>query len=135
MYAAGLYVDRAALGFRLGKYKEYSIDKISQLDSFFEDMVNAPIDMTVVLKMARKVGSEIMVNSLAENVKPRLKGSKAPLDELEDILLKGLKDGLPQYSNLSKTVLSRASLSGFLGPSCRFRTKEKFKIRIVNFSR
>ena len=57
----------------------------------FEDALSkGNFDRSVVLKMARSVGSEKMVDALAESLKPRLGGSnKDALDQFQNILLKG----------------------------------------------
>ena len=43
-----------------------------------------------LLEMAFKVGAEKMANAIAESVAPRYKGSKSDVDDLKDIIFKGV---------------------------------------------
>ena len=59
----------------------------------FEDALSkGNFDRNVVLKMARTVGSEKMVDALADSLKPRLKGGDdSALEKFQNILLKVTK--------------------------------------------
>ncbi|KAG5188908.1 chalcone isomerase [Tribonema minus] len=88
VYAVGMYVDSAKARSELSKHSSTESRALSKSDAFFKDARSASFEKTLVLKMARKVGAEKMVNALAESVKPRLApGGDAALEEFQTVLL------------------------------------------------
>ena len=70
--------------------------------SFANTLAKGNFDKNVVLKMARTVGSEKMVDALAESLKPRMAGGGGDaLDQFQSILLKGLSNGAKNNMVLS----------------------------------
>ncbi len=94
VYSTGIYVDKATV---LSKCKHLTSKTAKELASSkgFEDaFIESSSSKSIVLRMARTVGAETMVNAVAESVRPRMKGKDLPaLDKFQSVLLGGLKDG------------------------------------------
>ncbi|CAN0038092.1 unnamed protein product [Ascophyllum nodosum] len=90
VYAVGLYVDEKEAESELATHKGEDADFLGKNEGFFSRVVKSKFQKTLVLKMAREVGSEKMVSALAESVKPRMSGSKETLDTFQDILLEAM---------------------------------------------
>ncbi|CAB1108746.1 FAPa [Ectocarpus sp. CCAP 1310/34] len=94
VYAVGLYVDEKAAAKELEVHKGEDGESLGKNDGFFSRVAKSKFEKTMVLKMAREVGTEKMVSALTESVKPRISGSKKPLETFQDILLKAVgKEG------------------------------------------
>jgi len=61
--------------------------------AFFKAIRKAPFEKCFMLKMARTVGSDKMVNALADSIKPRMKNEMEALTEFQGLLSAGLKGG------------------------------------------
>ena len=94
VYSTGIYVDKAAV---LSKCKHLNCKNEKELANskgFGDAFVESPSSKSIVLRMARTVGAETMVNAVAESVRPRMKGKDLPaLDKFQSVLLDGLKNG------------------------------------------
>eukprot|EP00903_Cladosiphon_okamuranus_P009853 g9363.t1 len=94
VYAVGLYVDEKGAAKELERHKGEDGDSLGKNEGFFARVAKSKFEKTMVLKMAREVGTEKMVSALAESVKPRMSGSSKSLDNFQDILLKAVgKEG------------------------------------------
>ena len=95
VYAAGLYVNKGAAQRALKPVVDTvnSAGDLAKSRRFEDGLSSANFDRSVVLKMARSVGSEKMVDAIAESLKPRIRGDNAALNEFQSVLLKGLADG------------------------------------------
>lgn len=94
VYAVGLYVDEKGAMKELDAHKGENADSLAKNEAFFSKAAKAKFEKTMVLKMAREVGTEKMVSALAESVKPRMSGSTKPLATFQDMLLKAVgKEG------------------------------------------
>lgn len=95
VYAVGYYVsNKLAVLKSLKQSFNNAKDFISS--NSFSSILNAQgsNDQAFVLKMARSVGADTMVNALAESVEPRMNGSDSDsLLSLRNLLLDGLKNG------------------------------------------
>ncbi|CAM9852236.1 unnamed protein product [Discosporangium mesarthrocarpum] len=97
VYAVGIYVDPNGAKAALSKHKGAGGDTLAKKDGFFTEARKAGFEKALVLKMARKVGTEKMVNALAESVEPRMSGSKDALEKFQSMLLEAVgKEGAAQ---------------------------------------
>ncbi|CAM9534811.1 unnamed protein product [Chrysoparadoxa australica] len=85
VYALGIYVDEKAAVKDLDRYKDE--DDLTKNDGFYRDAKTSAFEKTLVLKMARTVGTEKMVSALSESVKPRMSGGLSALSDFEAMLL------------------------------------------------
>eukprot|EP00981_Chlorochromonas_danica_P011101 scaffold3747_cov258-Ochromonas_danica.AAC.9 len=93
VYSAALYLDKAVAVSKLKKLKLLDSKKLFSAPEFEETLVQGDLNKAVLLKMARDVGADTMVNALAESVKPRMEGDLSPLKKFEEVLSNGLKGG------------------------------------------
>jgi hypothetical protein len=96
VYAAGMYVNKfAAMGtLKTAAASCKSASDLAKSKGFEDALVKGNFQKNIVLKMARTVGCDTMVNALADSLKPRLSGgSGAALEKFQSVLLEGLKDG------------------------------------------
>ncbi|CAN0111628.1 unnamed protein product [Hapterophycus canaliculatus] len=87
VYAVGLYVDEKAASKDLDAHRGEDGEALGKNEGFFARVAKSNFEKTMVLKMAREVGTEKMVSALAESVKPRMSGSKKSLETFQDLLL------------------------------------------------
>ncbi|CAN0187642.1 unnamed protein product [Scytosiphon promiscuus] len=87
VYAVGLYVDEKGAAKDLDAHKGEDGEALGKNEGFFARVAKSNFEKTMVLKMAREVGTEKMVSALAESVKPRMSGSKKTLETFQDLLL------------------------------------------------
>eukprot|EP00752_Nemacystus_decipiens_P006542 g5893.t1 len=94
VYAVGLYVEEKGAIKELERHKGEDGDSLGKNEGFFSRVSKSKFEKTMVLKMAREVGTEKMVSALAESVRPRVSGSSKPVDNFQEILLKAVgKEG------------------------------------------
>lgn len=86
VYAVGIYADAGKATSELSKYS--SAADLSKNAGFYQDSITSPFEKTLVLKMARKVGTETMVEALTDAVKPRMGGAgQQQLADFQSMLL------------------------------------------------
>ena len=96
VYSAGLYVDKAAVSRQLKPVITSKTDsnKLQSNKEYQKTLIKGNFPKSLVLKMARTVGSDTMISALSDALKPRINaGSQVHLSKFESILLDGLQDG------------------------------------------
>ena len=96
VYAAGFYVEKPSASALLKALAQdsKSIEDLAKNKQFEDTLAKGNFKKSIVLKMARTVGSDTMVSALADALKPRINiGSSSALQKFESILLAGLKEG------------------------------------------
>jgi hypothetical protein len=87
----GLYVDKAATKRALSSFKGATSASALSDPAFAQTIIDAHFVRTVSVKMVRTVGSQVLVDSVAESVKPRMKGKNPEaLSSFVKVLLDGI---------------------------------------------
>jgi Chalcone isomerase-like len=131
VYSAAMYVDKGDVASRF---------RASSRGSVEDAVVEAKSAKAILLKMARTVGADTMVNAIGESVRPRMKGKDlAALSRFQSLLLGGLKHGAKDktlfrfdiapgnsklscsidgvsHGSVSSPTLCRAFASVYMGP-------------------
>ena len=131
VYSAAMYVDKGDVASRF---------RASSRGSVEDAVVEAKSPKAILLKMARTVGADTMVNAIGESVRPRMKGKDlAALSRFQSLLLGGLKHGAKDktlfrfdiapgnsklscsidgvsHGSVSSPTLCRAFASVYMGP-------------------
>mmetsp|Transcript_18097 Transcript_18097/g.24836 ORF Transcript_18097/g.24836 Transcript_18097/m.24836 type:complete len:223 (-) Transcript_18097:85-753(-) len=91
VYSAALYLEKSsALLNSLKAFKGISTEKLQSSEDLSNALGGSTHTKSIVLKMARDVGSNTMVEALAESVKPRIVGDSSSLSHFQSLLSKGL---------------------------------------------
>jgi hypothetical protein len=148
VYSAAMYVDKGDVASRFRASSRGSVESrartrrrgASSRGSVEDAVVEAKSAKAILLKMARTVGADTMVNAIGESVRPRMKGKDlAALSRFQSLLLGGLKHGAKDktlfrfdiapgnsklscsidgvsHGSVSSPTLCRAFASVYMGP-------------------
>ena len=149
VYSAAMYVDKGDVASRFRASSRGSVEDAVVLagpepylsrGSVEDAVVEAKSAKAILLKMARTVGADTMVNAIGESVRPRMKGKDlAALSRFQSLLLGGLKHGAKDktlfrfdiapgnsklscsidgvsHGSVSSPTLCRAFASVYMGP-------------------
>lgn len=95
VYATGIYAPRGQVSSKCKGISCKDSNDLAKSKAFSNAFVKSSFEKNIVLKMARTVGSEKMVDAIADAVKPRMKGKDSgALEKFQSILLNSLgEDG------------------------------------------
>lgn len=101
VYSIGFYADKNSAVSRCKKLPVSSAKSWSSSKAFEEAIVDGNYNKHFVLRMARNVGTETMVEGVTSSVKPRMQGKdQQSLDTFKSILLNGLSGGAKSNTEL-----------------------------------
>jgi hypothetical protein len=89
VYSVGLYLDKLSVGRKLGKLSFKDAKELRESKGFEGSVIEGPSDKGLVLKFARNVATNTLVEAIAESVKPQMNSDFQSLDKFQNALLTG----------------------------------------------